>query len=312
MIGADESRTTYPMFLQSNQNLLFIYRDGNPGNGRWLVNRWDGKSWRRALATPLLGDRDGSHAVSASVPYILQGADGIFRMAVLWRSGGAGTENYKVTFSQSADFERWTDSGGRAIQLPLTPENTETITAPGQNSGLGQVALALDNDGNLLMRVRKTTSDGKLGIYIARRKNGTWSGREVAFEGRGVAPPIKLPLQNDPPGSNFFVSKTLGNIVSCLGMKGATGRCQELDYNTLAPLAAVAPPESWLYRYAAPTQELSRSLRLVLPAKNQELQNTKDAYLVWIADRLSGERARECRRVIECKGGASQLRLVLL
>lgn len=56
--GVSENRVTYPSFFRSPQgDLLFQYRDGESGNGDWIINRFDVRrgAWSRLLPTTIFG-----------------------------------------------------------------------------------------------------------------------------------------------------------------------------------------------------------------------------------------------------------------
>src|SRR5206468_322385 len=56
MVGRDEQRCTYPVFLRGPGNaLLFTYRTGSSGNGNQIYNVYDhaARTWRRLLDEPL-------------------------------------------------------------------------------------------------------------------------------------------------------------------------------------------------------------------------------------------------------------------
>ncbi|MET0402424.1 MAG: BNR-4 repeat-containing protein [Cystobacter sp.] len=58
MVGSLETRATYPRFFRGPQgDFLFKYRQGSSGDGEWIINRYDVRSyrWSRLLDQPLFG-----------------------------------------------------------------------------------------------------------------------------------------------------------------------------------------------------------------------------------------------------------------
>ncbi len=58
MVGTLETQTTYPRFYRGPQGeFLFKYRQGASGDGEWIINRYDVRTyrWSRLLAQPLFG-----------------------------------------------------------------------------------------------------------------------------------------------------------------------------------------------------------------------------------------------------------------
>ncbi|WP_224242987.1 BNR-4 repeat-containing protein [Hyalangium gracile] len=58
MVGTLETRATYPRFYRSPQgDFLFKYRQGSSGDGEWIINRYDVRTyrWSRLLDQPLFG-----------------------------------------------------------------------------------------------------------------------------------------------------------------------------------------------------------------------------------------------------------------
>ena len=58
MVGTLETQATYPRFYRGPQgDFLFKYRQGGSGDGEWIINRYDVRTyrWSRLLAQPLFG-----------------------------------------------------------------------------------------------------------------------------------------------------------------------------------------------------------------------------------------------------------------
>ncbi|MFY0566934.1 BNR-4 repeat-containing protein [Archangium lansingense] len=58
MVGELETRATYPRFYRSPRgDFLFKYRQGASGDGEWIINRYDVRTfrWSRLFEQPLFG-----------------------------------------------------------------------------------------------------------------------------------------------------------------------------------------------------------------------------------------------------------------
>ena len=80
MVGQNESRCTYPEFLNlPNGKMLFTYRDGASGSGNQIWNQYDSdtKAWNRLLDVPIL---DGQGKMNPYIYGPIPGPDGWFHL----------------------------------------------------------------------------------------------------------------------------------------------------------------------------------------------------------------------------------------
>ena len=119
MTGVAEARVTYPEFhLLTGGDLLFLYRDGQSGRGRLVLNRYFVK--QRAWLTVQSNLIDGEDARS---PYWSLSVDrvGGVHLAWTWRETPDVATNHDLAYAFSADGgATWRTIAGASLNLPLT------------------------------------------------------------------------------------------------------------------------------------------------------------------------------------------------
>jgi hypothetical protein len=148
MSGGDEQRTTYPNFFRFADGALgFSYRSGGSGDGKEILNRFDGHQWRRWLDSPLFDSLPGAPSISAYSTGYISGPDGYFHIAWVWRDTPAVETNFHVNYARSKDLRHWEDSNGKTIALPITLGNAEVVDPVGQMRGLyNNIKLGFDSE----------------------------------------------------------------------------------------------------------------------------------------------------------------------
>lgn len=176
MIGRDEASVTYPRFFRFPDGALgFSYRSGKSGDGVEIINRWDGEDWKRLLSEPLFGPTDGGKRVSAYHTDYLQGPDGRFHVAWVWRETTQAETNFNVMYARSRDLRQWEDSRGRALSLPLTPLNAEVAAAIPPRSGLlNNIKVGFDGAGAPVISYLRYDNAGKSQLFHARSTPRGW------------------------------------------------------------------------------------------------------------------------------------------
>jgi len=176
MTGDREQHVTYPAFLHDKAGrLVFRYRDGRSGSGDDLYNVFDEQThaWTRLLSTPLMSGQGKMNAY-AGVPRL--GPDGRFHVVWVWRNSGDCASNHDLSYARSDDLQRWTDSAGQPLALPITLQTGEVIDPVPVHGGLinGGNALGFDNAKRPVVTYHKHDANGDLQIYAARRDEAGW------------------------------------------------------------------------------------------------------------------------------------------
>jgi hypothetical protein len=199
MTGDAETRVTYPQFFRTSEDvLLFMYRDGSSGNGRRLVNAYDETThtWSRCLDTPLL---DGTgRSMNAYPAGIQKGLDGFFHLVWMWRETPDCRSNLHLSYVRSRDLKHWETAGGKAVPLPITPDNLDVVVDPTPaNSGMINVGFGVgfDPSRRAVIHYHNYDNNGNSQIYLARWEDDAWAIRQVSrwdyrwdFQGGGSIP----------------------------------------------------------------------------------------------------------------------------
>jgi hypothetical protein len=201
-----ETRATYPRFLKrDNGELLFKYRSGGSGDGVdiYLVYDTETRKWNRLHDSPLL---DGEGLMNAYAEGPLQGPDGRFHMAWIWRDTPDAATNHDISYARSADLINWEDSSGTPIPLPITFGKSEIVDPVPAHGGAinGNNKLGFDVENRPLIAFHKFDGDGNTQIYIRRREAGGWISHQITdwkdfrweFGGFGALPFVGLRLQS--------------------------------------------------------------------------------------------------------------------
>jgi len=149
MTGDREERVTYPIFLHdADSRLVFMYRDGSSGNGDQLLDRYDAttRTWRRLLDTPLTTGRSDGESMNAYLQGPLQGPDGWFHLAWVWRDTADCETCHDVCYARSRDLLHWERSDAAPLDLPITPQGCEVVDPVPAGGGLLNGLLAIGFD----------------------------------------------------------------------------------------------------------------------------------------------------------------------
>lgn len=215
-VEADEQRMTYPEFFKSPDGILmFKYRDGTSGQGRWFYNRWDvdAQKWSHLHDTVLL-DGEGIRGVYPLGPII--GPDGYAHMTFTWRETPIASSNHDLSYARSKDLVNWERYDGTPITLPITLATGEILDPIPQHGGLlnGRHPIGFDSQNRVLVTYQKYDEAKKSQIYIARRDSDGWFIKAVSnwkdvYADLDKSGALNLPLTNSEPA---FVDDA-GNII---------------------------------------------------------------------------------------------------
>lgn len=178
MTGQEETRTTYPRFMNDlDGNLLFIYRSGESGNGKRLINIYneETKTWKRLIDQPLL---DGTAQDMNAYPTNIQkGPEGWFHLVWMWRDSPDARTNHDISYAKSRDLKHWMTAGGDPLALPITPATRSVVVDPVPamqgliNMGFG---LGFDTENRPVVYYHKYDERGHSQIYLARWEADQW------------------------------------------------------------------------------------------------------------------------------------------
>ena len=147
MTGQNEMRVTYPEFYRMpDGGLLFLYRDGQSGQGNLVLNRYDLKSrkWIRLHDNLIDGEGERNAYSQTCVD-----EKGVIHVSWVWREAGDVASNHDLCYACSPDGGvTWQKSDGEKYTLPIRAASAEYVCRIPQNSELiNQTSMTADDLG---------------------------------------------------------------------------------------------------------------------------------------------------------------------
>lgn len=182
MTGTDESKVSYPEFFKlNNGNLLFLYRSGQSGKGKLVVNEYNVKeqTWLQ-LQNNLIDGEGQRNAYWQSYVDV----KGTIHISWVWRESADVASNHDMCYAQSKDNGRtWLKSTGEKYQLPITAATAEYIWRIPENSELiNQTSMSADEEGNAYVASYWREQQSKIPQYhILYRDNDSWKHLPLNF-----------------------------------------------------------------------------------------------------------------------------------
>jgi hypothetical protein len=176
MLNMNETSCTYPQFFRSPAgDLIFMYRDGESGNGNHIFNRYSTaeKRWTRLLGSALT---DGEGQRNAYPVGPIQGPDGLFHLVWVWRDTPDASTNHDLSYAKTADLLNWQRASGAAVTLPITLAGGDIVDAVPINGGMinNNTKVGFDAQQRPIVAYHKYDANGDTQLYNARFENGAW------------------------------------------------------------------------------------------------------------------------------------------
>lgn len=186
-----ENRVTYPIFFNTpDGQLWFAFRDGDSGNGDWVLYVYDAVSgtWAAApgAANGILidGKTDDMNPYVIGDPAMIP-ATNRFAWSFYWRDTTSAATAHDVCYVEY-DYVagKLYKSDGTELTIPLRYADCEIVDSVGINSGfVGSNNVLIDTSGNPLVIYQKVDGSGFVQIYAARLVAGSWVSQQVSSNG---------------------------------------------------------------------------------------------------------------------------------
>jgi hypothetical protein len=148
MTGKQENKITYPEFYRMpNGNLIFLYRDGESGNGSLVLNEYNikTKTWKQLHSNLIDGEGQSSAYWQACVD-----KNGTIHLSWVWRETPDVASNHDLCYACSKDGGlSWQKSTGEIYKLPITTASAEyAFHIPQKSELINQTSMFADDDGH--------------------------------------------------------------------------------------------------------------------------------------------------------------------
>lgn len=300
MVGRDEDRVTYPKFTRdANGDLLFIYRNGSSGDGRWFMNRWRDGRWHRLAQ--IFSDRDANGPVSAYPTAFVRDRSGATHVAVVWRKNSDISSNFLLSYASTRDFTTWT-ANGKKFKSPLSPENMEIVDNSGSESGLvNNASLYLNDIGDPFILYTKYNQIGHNAAFMSRKSSHSWSRSELKSSinrmeivGKGTIPNLPRAVANESSQGPIRVSILFkGEKRHTVWLDETNGKLMERPKRTIEDQSETGAAAS-----SAPSLPIPNGLhnpRVVVQTVHQQGEQHRAAgSLRWFAQETQKDIAQKC------------------
>lgn len=225
MTGKHEKSVSYPQFYKlSDGNLIFVYRDGESGNGNMVVNYYDAKEKEWTLLHSNLIDGEGKR--NAYWQLEIDNND-VIHLSWVWRETPDVSTNHDICYAKSKDGGKtWEKSNGEKYKLPIRLGSAEYAAKISQGSELiNQTSMCVDSKGHPYIANYWTPKGKNIPQYHLVYNDGkNWHVKQISqfhmpFSLSGVGTkkiPISRPLiLSDKKNSLYLIyrsSETQNNI----------------------------------------------------------------------------------------------------
>lgn len=182
MTGKAETHVSYPEFYHlKNGKLLFLYRDGQSGQGNLVMNRYDVKTkkWEQLHQNLIDGEKQRNAYWQACVDDA-----GTIHISWVWRESSDVASNHDLCYAKSLDNGMtWQKTNDEKYTLPITQSTAEYVDRIPQKSELiNQTSMCTDDVGNpIIASYWKGAEDSVPQYHIAYLQAGRWQIGNVGF-----------------------------------------------------------------------------------------------------------------------------------
>ncbi len=182
MTGIAETHVSYPEFYHlPNGKLLFLFRDGQSGQGNLVVNRYDVKTkkWEQLHHNLIDGEKQRNAYWQACVDNA-----GIIHLSWVWRETSDVASNHDLCYAKSQDDGMtWQKTNAEKYALPITQSTAEYVVRIPQKSELINQTSMCTNDAGIpiIASYWKEAGDSVPQYHIAFFVHEKWQIQQAAF-----------------------------------------------------------------------------------------------------------------------------------
>ncbi len=182
MTGINETNVTYPQFFKMpGGDLIFMFRDGQSGQGNLVVNKYDLKKreWKQVQHNLIDGEGKRNAYWQACVD-----GKGVIHVSWVWRETWDVSTNHDMCYAKSVDGGlTWENSRGGKYTLPITAGTAECACKIPQNSELiNQTSMTTDSKGQPVIASYWREQGSKIPQYhIVSLQDGKWIVSNLGF-----------------------------------------------------------------------------------------------------------------------------------
>jgi len=182
MTGSMETNVTYPEFHRlPNGNLVFLYRDGQSGQGNLVINHYDitTGTWKQLHKNLIDGEKKRNAYWQACID-----ARGTIHISWVWRESSDVSSNHDMCYAQSTDGGiSWQKSTGEKYSLPINASTAEYVAIIPQKSELiNQTSMYAGEDGNpIIASYWRDEGDSIPQYHVVYQLAGKWQTQNLGF-----------------------------------------------------------------------------------------------------------------------------------
>jgi hypothetical protein len=182
MTGSLEQKVTYPEFYSlPDGNLLFLYRDGQSGQGNLVINRYNTKEkkWTQLHTNLIDGEKKRNAYWQACVD-----AKETIHISWVWRESPDVASNHDMCYARSTDGGMtWEKSTGEKYKLPINATTAEyAYRIPEKSELINQTSMYADDNGNpIIASYWKDKGDVAPQYHIIYKQGDHWQTQNLGF-----------------------------------------------------------------------------------------------------------------------------------
>ncbi len=179
MIGNNERNVTYPEFHSlPSGDLIFLYRNGESGEGNLVMNRYNvlSKKWKRIQTNLIDGEQQRNAYWQAFVDRL-----GVIHLSWVWRETSDVSTNHDLCYARSNDGGvTWQKTTSEKYTLPIRADNAEYACKIAQGSELINQTSMYVEDGKIYVATYWRPVGGVPQYFLVEHSAASWKTHQVS------------------------------------------------------------------------------------------------------------------------------------